>query len=162
MPLSVLHAAMAAPIDSAPIDAIQGACLVKFPCIEDYRGNLSVVEAMTNLPFPIRRVYYVYDVPAGVIRGGHAHKSLHQCIIPARGSFTVSLDDGRSTNNVYLDRPDCGLYVPPMIWGDLGGFSPGSLCLVLASEHYDESDYFRNYEEFQQALRDERAAGGKG
>jgi dTDP-4-dehydrorhamnose 3,5-epimerase-like enzyme len=170
MPISIHHAVIDAQVNGRtvdtimgrPIDGIEGASLIDFPKVQDYRGNLSIIEAMRNVPFLIRRVYYVYDVPSGVVRGGHAHKSLHQCIIPACGSFTVLLDDGRSTNNVHLDRPDCGLYVPPMVWGDLEGFAPGTLCLVLASEHYDESDYFRNYEEFQQAVRDQSTAANKG
>jgi dTDP-4-dehydrorhamnose 3,5-epimerase-like enzyme len=161
MSVSIPHVAMEVSIHDLSIGTVEGTALIQFPKVEDHRGNLSVIEAMRHVPFPIKRVYYVYDVPSGVIRGGHAHKSLHQCIIPACGSFTVFLDNGTSSKTILLDRPGYGLYVPPMIWGDLGDFSPGSLCLVLASEVYDESDYFRNYEEFRQALRNPGEVDGK-
>ena len=100
------------------------------------------------MPFEIKRTYWIYDVPGGEARGGHAHKHLQQLIIAASGSFTVTLDDSTKRRTFYLNRPFQGLYVCPGIWRDLGDFSSGSVCLVLASEGYDESDYLRTYETF--------------
>jgi dTDP-4-dehydrorhamnose 3,5-epimerase-like enzyme len=130
---------------------------IEFPKIKDHRGNLTFVEEMRHLPYPIRRVYYLYDVPAGETRGGHAHKKLQQCIIAASGSFTVSLDNGEFQEKFFLNRPHYGLYIPRMIWRELESFSSNSICLVLASEVYDEFDYYRDYDGFRDALRKERA-----
>lgn len=116
--------------------------------ISDPRGNLTFIESQRHVPFDIARVYYLYDVPAGESRGGHAHKQLHQLMIAASGSFDVNLDDGNSRIIYKLNRPYLGLYICPMIWRELGNFSSGSVCMVLASEIYDAADYFRNYEEF--------------
>jgi hypothetical protein len=122
--------------------------IIELPKISDPRGNLTFIEANRHVPFDIQRVYYLYDVPGGAERGGHAHKALHQLIIAMSGSFDVVLDDGRNKKRVHLARSYYGLYVCPMIWRELDNFSSGSVCMVLASNPYEESDYFRNYEEF--------------
>lgn len=112
------------------------------------KGDISVVENSITVPFDTKRVYYLYDVPGGVDRGGHAHKELKQLIVAASGCFTVELDDGSVKRTVTLNRPYQGLYVVPGIWRVLKDFSSGSVCLVLASEKYDPRDYIRNYDEF--------------
>lgn len=112
------------------------------------KGNLSVVENGTTIPFDVKRTYYLYDVPGGESRGGHAHKELHQLIIAAGGSFTVTLDDGKIKRTFILNRPYQGLLVVPGIWRTLDDFSSGSVCLVLASHCYDAEDYIRDYEVF--------------
>ena len=114
----------------------------------DRKGNLSVVENGVTLPFDVRRVYYLYDVPGGESRGAHAHKELSQLIVAASGSFNVVLDDGKCKRTFFLNRPNIGLYVKPGMWRDLGDFSSGAVCMVLASHHYDENDYIRDYNEF--------------
>lgn len=111
----------------------------------DRKGNLSVVENFKDVPFGVKRVYYLYDVPGGESRGGHAHKALHQLIVAVSGSFAVTLDDGKDKKTFVLNRPYQGLYVVPGIWRTLDDFSSGSVCMVLASEQYDESDYIRDY-----------------
>jgi len=111
-------------------------------------GSLTVVQPGQNCPFQIRRVYYLFDVPAGAVRGGHAHRALHQLVIAASGSFEVSLDDGRDRRTVALNRPDRALHLVPGIWRELRNFSSGSICLVMASETFDESDYFRRHSDF--------------
>ena len=111
-------------------------------------GNITVAENRRTIPFDIKRVYYLYDVPGGVSRGGHAHKQLFQLIVAVSGSFTVTLDDGQVKRSFVLNRPHQGLFVCPGIWRILDDFSSGSVCLVLASEKYDESDYIRDYDEF--------------
>lgn len=127
--------------------------IIDLPKIADPRGNLTFIEGCNHIPFDIRRVYYLYDVPGGSERGGHAHKSLHQLIIAISGSFDVVLDDGRQKKRIHLCRSYYGLYVCPMIWRELDNFSSGSVCMVLASNKYDETDYYRCYEEFVQALK---------
>ena len=112
------------------------------------KGDICVVENGQTIPFNVRRLYYLYDVPGGVSRGGHAHKGLYQLIFAASGSFTVTLDDGSTIRSYTLNRPYRGLLVKPGIWRELDDFSSGSVCLVLASEKYDESDYIRTYDEF--------------
>ena len=114
----------------------------------DRKGNISVVENGRDVPFDVKRTYYLYDVPGGESRGGHAHKELRQLIIAASGSFTVTLDDGHVKRTFTLNRPYQGLYVVPGIWRTLDDFSSGAVCLVLASEKYDASDYIRDYNEF--------------
>jgi len=124
-------------------------CVVlDLPKIADSRGNLTFVEGDNHIPFSIQRVYYLYDVPGGAERGGHAHKNLHQLIIAISGSFDVHLTDGVNKKIITLNRPYMGLYVCPMIWRELDNFSSGSVCLVLASNRYDEEDYYRSYDEF--------------
>ena len=114
----------------------------------DRKGNLTVVENGVTLPFDVKRVYYLYDVPGGESRGSHAHRELEQLIVAASGSFTVTLDDGKEKRSFFLNRPYQGLYVKPGLWRDLDNFSSGAVCMVLASEVYDASDYIRDYEEF--------------
>lgn len=122
--------------------------LVNLPKITDPRGNLTFIEGGNHIPFDIQRVYYLYDVPGGSERGGHAHKGLHQLIIAMSGSFDVVLDDGTTKRRFHLNRSYYGLYVCPMIWRELDNFSSGSVCMVLASNRYDEADYFRDYKDF--------------
>ena len=112
------------------------------------KGNITVVENGVSVPFDTKRVYYLYDVPGGESRGGHAHKGLYQLIVAASGSFSVTLDDGKVKRTFMLNRPYCGLLVVPGIWRTLDDFSSGSVCLVLASEKYTEADYIRDYDEF--------------
>jgi hypothetical protein len=128
--------------------AISDCKKIDLPRINDSRGNLTFIEGGRHIDFDIQRVYYLYDVPGGSERGGHAHKDLRQLIIAMSGSFDVHLDDGRNKKTVHLNRPYVGLYICPMIWRELDNFSSGSVCMVLASNRYDESDYFRNYDEF--------------
>lgn len=122
--------------------------LVDLPKIADPRGNLTFIEGGAHIPFAIERVYYLYDVPGGAERGGHAHRGLQALIIAMSGSFDVLLDDGREKKRFHLNRSFYGLYICPMIWRELDNFSSGSVCLVLASNRYDESDYFRDYETY--------------
>ena len=116
--------------------------------IHDIRGNLTPIEGGADIPFDIKRIYYLYDVPSGESRGAHAHKELQQLIIAANGSFTITLDDGKNKKSFTLNRPYQGLYVVPGIWRDLDDFSSGAVLLCLASEHYDAADYIRDYDEF--------------
>jgi len=131
--------------------SIENCRIVGLPVRGDGRGTLSFVEGSVHIPFEIRRVYYLYDVPLGQERGAHAHKRLEQFIIPISGSFDVELDDGLHRRVFTLSHPAQALYVCPMIWRDLRNFSSNAVCLVLASERYDEQDYFRDYSEFKQA-----------
>lgn len=114
----------------------------------DRKGNLSVVENGKDVPFEVKRVFYLYDIPGGESRGAHAHKKCHQLLVAVSGSFEVTLDDGRNKRTVQLNRPFYGLHIPPGIWAAEQGFSSGSVCLVLASEKYDEGDYIRDYQDF--------------
>ena len=114
----------------------------------DRKGNLSVVENDISVPFDVKRTYYLYDVPGGESRGGHAHKALHQLIVAVSGSFSVTLDDGSIKRTYTLNRPYQGLLVVPGIWRTLDDFSSGAVCMVLASEGYTEDDYIRSYEDF--------------
>ena len=122
--------------------------MLDLPKITDPRGNLTFIEARIHVPFDIKRVYYLYDVPGGAERGGHAHKNLHQFLIAMSGSFDVLLDDGGERKRIHLNRSYSGLYICPMIWRELDNFSSGSVCMVLASEHSDEADYMREYDPF--------------
>ncbi|WP_435049504.1 sugar 3,4-ketoisomerase [Formosa sp. S-31] len=121
--------------------------LIEIPKIKDSRGNLAVIEKEC-IPFEIKRVYYLYDVPSDAFRGGHAHKELFQFLIPLSGSFEVRLKDGEEERLVSLNKPDKGLLITPGIWREIENFSSGSVCLVLASDVYDEADYIRNFDEF--------------
>lgn len=127
--------------------------LISLPRIQDPRGNLTFIEGGSHVDFDIRRVYYLYDVPGGSERGGHAHKELRQLIIAMSGSFDVLLDDGDDKKVFHLNRSYVGLYVCPMIWRQLDNFSSGSVCMVLASNRYDEVDYYRDYAQFLDARR---------
>ncbi len=138
-------------IGAQPRFSVDQCRVVELPKIEDPRGNLTFVEGMRHVPFDFQRIYYLYDVPGGAERGGHAHKDLHQLIISISGSFDVLLDDGRNKNRFQLNRPFYGLYVCPLIWRELINFSSGSVCMVLASNIYDEADYYRDYSEFLRA-----------
>lgn len=122
--------------------------LVYLPKVEDVRGNLTFIESNEHVPFPIQRVYYLYDVPGGESRGGHAHKDLEQFIIAANGSFDVVLDDGHNKERYHLNRSYYGLYIPNLIWRELDNFSSGSVCLVLASKPFNEDDYIRDHDDF--------------
>ncbi|OCA80121.1 hypothetical protein BBH99_04540 [Chryseobacterium contaminans] len=111
-------------------------------------GNLTVVENNSHFPFDVKRVFYLYDIAGGESRGAHSHKECHQFLIAASGSFEVSLDDGKFKRQVFLNRPDLGLHIPPGIWASEINFSSGAICLVLASHHYNEKDYVRDYDTF--------------
>ena len=132
--------------------------IIDLPRITDRRGNLTFIEENNHVPFDIKRVYYLYDVPGGATRAGHAHKTLQELIIAVSGSFDVVLDDGIKRKKFRLNRSYCGLYVPSMIWRELENFSTGSVCLVLASELYDEDDYIRDYEAFVKHAKKENAS----
>jgi hypothetical protein len=143
---------MALPIRRPRVQASVDTCrLIDLPKIADPRGNLTFIESNHQIPFGIERVYYIYDVPGGSERGGHAHRDLHQFIIAMSGSFDAVLDDGRQQKHVHLNRSHYGLYICPMIWRVLDNFSSNSVCMVLASDRYLESDYFRDYAEFLKA-----------
>ncbi|MGE0078430.1 MAG: FdtA/QdtA family cupin domain-containing protein [Bacteroidales bacterium] len=118
--------------------------------IHNRAGNITIMESQKNLPFDIKRIYYLYDIPGGESRGGHAHKNLYQLIVAASGAFDVLLDDGSNKKIVKLNRPDYGLLIVPGIWRALFEFSSGAICLVIASEKYNENDYIRNYDDFMQ------------
>ncbi|QDQ88733.1 WxcM-like domain-containing protein [Alcaligenaceae bacterium SJ-26] len=130
--------------------------LLDLPRVQDPRGNLTYIEQNRHIPFEIKRVYYLYDVPGGSERGGHAHKELNQLLIAMSGSFDVELDDGYSRKKFHMNRSYSGLLIPQMIWRRIDNFSSGSVCMVLASEIYSESDYFRNYDDFIAAVRKTR------
>ncbi len=121
---------------------------IKLPKVENPMGNLSAITGEDTIPFPIKRVYYLYDVPGGEERGGHAHRGLYQLIVAASGSFDVELFDGKEKRTISLNRPYDALLMQPGIWRELKNFSSGSICLVLASEQYDELDYIRDLKEF--------------
>lgn len=118
------------------------------PRINDPRGNLTFIESERHIPFDICRVYYLYDVPEGAERGGHAHKALHEFIIAISGSFDIHLDDGSGKKTLHMNRGYHGLHICPMIWREIDNFSSGAVCMVLASDYYDEQDYYRDYTEF--------------
>lgn len=121
---------------------------IDLPKITDERGNLTFIEQHEHVPFEIKRVYYLYDVPGGESRGGHAHRELEQVIIAANGSFDLVLDDSQNRERIHLNQSYYGIYMPPGTWRELENFSSGSVCLVLASKHYDEGDYIRDYDDF--------------
>jgi dTDP-4-dehydrorhamnose 3,5-epimerase-like enzyme len=126
--------------------------IIELPKISDPRGNLTFIEANRHIPFSIERVYYLYDVPGGAERGGHAHKALQQLIIAMSGSFDVVLSDGKEKKRYHLNRSYFGLYVPTMLWRELDNFSSGAVCMVLASNLYDQADYYYDYEEYLKAM----------
>lgn len=126
--------------------------LLQLPVVPDHRGNLTFVEGQHHVPFDIKRVYYLYDVPSGSERAGHAHFQLRQLIIAASGSFSIHLDDGHQQETVFLNRSHMGLLMGPMVWRVIDNFSSGAVCLVLASMLYDEKDYIRNYDDFRKTV----------
>jgi hypothetical protein len=128
--------------------SIYDCVVLRLSKIHNRAGNITIVEGQTNVPFEIKRVYYLYDIPGGEGRGGHAHKGLHQIVVAASGAFDVLLDDGVNKKVVTLNRPDYGLLIVPGIWRELMEFSSGAICLVLASHTYDAADYIREYDEF--------------
>ena len=130
--------------------------LIDLPKVAEPRGNLTFVEGNRHVPFEIKRVYYLYDVPGGAARGGHGHKALHQLIIAMSGSFDVVLDDGYEKKRIHLNRSYIGLYICPMIWRELDNFSSGSVCMVLASNYFEESDYYRDHIDFLLAVKGQK------
>lgn len=124
--------------------------IIHLPKIENVSGSITAIQGDKDVPFDIKRIYYLYDVPGGADRGGHAHKRLHQLIIAASGSFDIILDDGNIKRTIQLNRPYFGLYLKPGIWRDISNFSSGAICLVLASNFYDATEYIRDYNEFKQ------------
>jgi len=131
--------------------SIKDCKIIELPKISDPRGNLTFVEGGNHIPFDIKRVYYLYDVPGGAERGAHGHKDLRQLIIAMSGSFDVVLDDGKEKKSFHMNRSYYGLYVCPMMWRDITNVSSGAVCMVLASDCYDEADYFRDYDVFVKA-----------
>jgi len=129
--------------------------LIELPKIEDNRGNLSFIEGNVHVPFEIQRVYWIYDVPGGEVRGGHAYKTLHEYIVALSGSFDVVLNNGKKKQKWTLNRSYYGLYVPNMVWRSLENFSTNALCMILASEHYSENNYIRNHNEFLNLVNNE-------
>lgn len=127
--------------------------IIDLPIIHDQRGNLTFIEGRRHLPFDFPRVFYLYDVPGGSSRAGHALKECHQFLISISGSFDVVLDDGEEKARFQLNRPYYGLYIPPLIWRELENFSSNSMCLVLTSKRYDENDYYRRYDDFLAAVQ---------
>lgn len=127
---------------------VESCRVIDLPKITDARGNLTFVEGNRHVPFDVKRVFYLYDVPTGESRGAHAHREQHQFLICLSGSFDVELDDGRTRTSVHLNRPWKGLHIPPMIWAAEVNFDAHSVCLVLASDVYDEADYIRSYDDF--------------
>jgi hypothetical protein len=122
--------------------------IIQLSKIHNRVGNITIIENNLDIPFEVKRIYYLYDIPSNETRGGHAHKELYQLVIGASGSFNINLNDGVNDKTFFLNRPDYGLLIVPGIWRDLSDFSSGSVCLVFASEIYSENDYIRNYEEF--------------
>lgn len=135
-------------MDKTILSSVYDCSIIELDKHHNEKGNISVVENNQDIPFEVKRVYYLYDVPGGEVRGGHAHKKLRQLIIATSGSFSVKLNDGKVKRTIILNRPYQGLLVVPGIWRELDDFSSGSVCLVLASNLFDEDDYIRNYDEF--------------
>tara|TARA_B110000908_G_C9982808_1_gene326244 strand:- start:38 stop:457 length:420 start_codon:yes stop_codon:yes gene_type:complete len=129
-------------------NTIDNCSLIELPKIKNRAGNITAIENNINIPFVVSRVFYLYDIPGGEDRGAHAHKECHQFLVAASGSFEVQLDDGNEKKTVMLNQPYRGLHIPPGIWASEINFSSGAICLVLASDKYDEKDYIRNYNEF--------------
>jgi len=132
--------------------AVSSCKIISLPKIVDARGNITFIEGDRHIPFGVKRVYYLYDVPSGEVRGGHAHRTLRQLLISTSGSFDVIVDDGKTREKFHLNRPYFGLFLPPMTWRELENFSSGSVCLVLASDFFDEEDYIRDYEAFKSEI----------
>jgi len=128
--------------------ALSDCRLIDLPRIQDPRGNLTFIEGSRHIPFDLKRVYYLYDVPGGAERGAHGHRALQQLVVAMSGSFDIHLDDGREKRVFHMNRSYFGLYICPMIWRELTNFSSGAVCMVLASDYYRETDYYRDYAEF--------------
>ena len=122
--------------------------IIQLSKIHNRAGNITIIENNLDIPFEVKRIYYLYDIPSNETRGGHGHKELYQLVIGASGSFYINLNDGVNDKKIFLNRPDVGLLIVPGIWRDLSDFSSGSICLVFASEIYSENDYIRDYDEF--------------
>ncbi len=133
--------------------SVNSAKIVELPKINDARGNLTFLEAMRHVPFEIKRIFYLFDVPTGESRGAHAHRELHQFLICLSGSFDVVLNDGIRRRVVHLNRPWIGLHIPPMLWASEENFDPGSVCLVITSDYFSENDYIRNFGDFLEAVK---------
>jgi len=133
--------------------------LIVLPKIQDRRGNITPVENSTEIPFDIKRVFYLYDIPGGESRGAHAHKECHQFLIAVSGSFEVMVNDGKIQRVMQLNRPNIGLHIPPKIWASEINFSSGAVCLVLASNKYEEFDYIRNYDDYLTYTNDSQISG---
>lgn len=131
---------------------IENCKIITLPQIKDPRGDLTFVEGGNHVPFDIHRVYYLYNVPVDSVRGGHAHKELKQVVFALSGSFRMKVDDGNTKTEYWLRDPRKGLYISSMIWREMDSFSQGTVCMVLASQRYDEADYYRNYHDFINAL----------
>jgi len=129
-------------------NSVYNCSLINLKKIKNRSGNITVVQNNVNIPFDVKRVFYLYDIPGGESRGAHAHKACHQFLVAASGSFEVLLDDGKIQRIVQLNRPDIGLHIPPMIWASEINFSSGAVCLVLASHTYDSEDYIRDYKKY--------------
>ena len=132
--------------------SVEACRIIQLPRVQDPRGNLTFIEGTRHVPFSIARVYYLYDVPGGAERAGHAHRDLQQFLVAMSGSFDVRVSDGTTTETHHLNRSYYGLYVPPMVWREIDNFSSGAVCLALASEFYDEADYYRDFQEFRRSL----------
>ncbi|HET8744036.1 MAG TPA: FdtA/QdtA family cupin domain-containing protein [Ramlibacter sp.] len=128
--------------------ALSDCRLIDLPRIQDPRGNLTFIEVSRHIPFDVKRVYYLYDVPGGAERGAHGHRELQQLVVAMSGSFDIHIDDGREKRVFHMNRSYFGLYICPMIWRELTNFSSGAVCMVLASDYYKESDYYRDYSDF--------------
>jgi hypothetical protein len=133
--------------------AVEGVSILQFRKVANPKGNLTAIEGAFDVPFDIKRVFYLYDVPGGEARGGHAHRALQQVIIAASGSFDIVVENGTDEQRFFLNRSYFGLYIPPMTWAHLENFSSGSVSLVLASAHYDEADYYRDHAEYLRVVR---------
>jgi hypothetical protein len=135
--------------------SINNCRIIELPKIQDPRGNLTFIETGKHIPFEMRRVFYLYDVPGGAERMGHAQKTCEQFLIAMSGSFDVIVFDGKNNKRIHLNRSYYGLYIPPLIWREIDNFSSGVVCLALASEPYDEAGYYREYRDFLMAVKDE-------
>jgi len=131
---------------------------IELPVVEDPQGDLAFAEGERHVPFPIARVFYVYGVPGHAVRGGHAHLSLEQAVFCLAGRLEMAVDDGEQRRTHVLDDPRTGIYLPPMVWHDIGGFAPGAVYLALTSADFDEADYIRDYDEYLAAVKASRVA----
>jgi dTDP-4-dehydrorhamnose 3,5-epimerase-like enzyme len=134
--------------------SVENCKIIELPKITDPRGNLTFIEGNRHVPFEIKRVFYLYDVPTAADRGAHSHKKLHQFLVCLSGSFDVAIDDGKQKDIIHLNRPWQGLHIPPMVWASEINFDAGTVCMVLTSDIYDESDYIRDYNRFIAAVNE--------